>query len=97
MAAMYANKAATMSGINRGFCYALLLLIMAIFSACAQEYLDLSDLTPNMLNNKITQSPNSARRLARYDSPRNSLRTKENCKNSVVGACKYSFKICFYS
>ena len=82
---VYANNPTTARGINRIFWAAQLLLITAIFSACAQEYLDSRDSTQSMLNNEITQSTNSARRFARYGSRRNLFRTKENCKNSVVG------------
>ena len=85
---LYANNPTTARRINRAFWCAQLLLIMAIVPASAQEFLDSSESTQNMLNNEITQSTNSARRFARYGRRRNFFRAKQNCKNSLVGVNK---------
>ena len=85
MDALYANNPKTVSGINRVIMAAQLLLIIVILSVSAQDFLYSGESTRNMLNNEITQSTNSAQRFSRYEGPKNVLRTKKPCKNSVVG------------
>ena len=90
MTARYANVPKSARGINCAFLAAQLVLIMAISAANAQKYLDSNELPQKTQNNEITPSVNSAR-FTRYDAKRNALRTKEKCKNSVVGVT-YGFK-----
>ncbi|XP_028398930.1 thrombospondin type-1 domain-containing protein 4-like isoform X2 [Dendronephthya gigantea] len=82
MAARYANFPTTARGMNCAFLAAQMVLIMAIFAASAQEYLDSNELPQYTQNNQITPSVDSAR-STRYGTRRNALRTNENCKNSV--------------